>query len=60
MITCLANNKLNEKWEITDAHQVRHIETDKCLDNAGLHAQDHVYVRQCDSISLTQKWTIEH
>lgn len=60
MVMCLSNNKLNEKWEVTKSHQLRHIDTDMCLDHVGLHVQDHVYVRKCDSNSSTQKWTIAH
>lgn len=52
--------QLNEKWEMTKNSQIRHIESGMCLDNAGLHAQDHVFVRKCDSNSVTQKWKIEH
>lgn len=60
MVACSSNNQLNEKWEMTKNSQIRHSESDMCLDNAGLHAQDHVFVRKCDVKSITQKWKIEH
>ncbi|KAG4066270.1 hypothetical protein HA402_000494 [Bradysia odoriphaga] len=60
MISCSSNNKLNEKWEMTAERQIRHIETDMCLDHEGLHSQDHALVRKCDTNSGTQQWTIEH
>lgn len=60
MVVCSSNDRLNEKWEMTKNHQLRHIDTDMCLDTAGLHVQDHVNVRKCDAGSFTQKWTIEH
>lgn len=60
MISCSSKKQLNEKWEMTKHQQIRHIDTDMCLDHEGLHALDHVYVKKCDSTSGTQKWTIEH
>ncbi|KAJ6640594.1 Polypeptide N-acetylgalactosaminyltransferase 1 [Pseudolycoriella hygida] len=49
MVACSSNSKLNEKWEMTQNHQIRHIATDMCLDHIGLHMQDHVFVRKCDA-----------
>lgn len=60
MVACSSNKQLNEKWEMTKDNQIRHIESDMCLDSTGLHVQDHVFVKKCDSNNLSQKWTIEH
>lgn len=60
MISCSPNNKLNEKWEMTDYRQLRHIATDMCLDHDGLRSQDHALVRKCDTNKNSQRWTIEH
>lgn len=60
MITCSPYDKFNEKWMITDDDQIRHIETDMCLDHKNLNLQEHLVVRHCDTSSKTQKWAFSH
>lgn len=56
MTPCLNNDKFNDKWQITEDNQIRHIELDLCLDHRNLNAQDHLYARKCDVTSESQKW----
>lgn len=60
MSACQEGEKFNEKWELTDHKQIRHIDTDMCLDTENLNAQDHVFLSKCDADSETQKWKIGH
>lgn len=60
MHPCNDNDKHNEKWELTSEKQIRHIDTDLCLDAYNLNSQDHVIVTSCHPLSQTQKWKISH
>lgn len=59
MTLCLDNDTYNEKWELTSTQQLRHIETNMCLDYDLLNAQDHILAQKCDPYSETQKWRVE-
>jgi len=56
---CHRNDAHNDKWEITDAQQIRHIASNVCLDYEGLNNRDHVPVVTCDSNKQSQKWLFE-
>lgn len=60
MAPCVENDRFNEKWELTEFDQIRQINLNLCLDTENLNAQDHVFVRTCDSDRETQKWMITH
>ena len=56
MAQCLANDKFNEKWELNEDNQIRHIQLNMCLNHQGLTVQDHVYATKCDPSNEAQKW----
>lgn len=60
MAPCLDNDLYNEKWELTPYSQIRHINSDLCLDFENLNPQDHLFAQKCNEYSETQKWQIEH
>lgn len=60
MSPCSESDKFNEKWELTHDHQIRHIDTDSCLDVFSLSSQEHVIVTQCDPTREGQRWKIGH
>lgn len=59
MVKCTANIMQIEKWVLTEAQQLQHIPTGMCLDCVQLRANDHLYARECDPLSSSQKWKIE-
>lgn len=60
MAACVENDRYNEKWELTEHHQIRQINLDMCIDSENLNPQDHVFVRKCDPNRDSQKWMITH
>lgn len=60
MSPCSDSDKFNEKWEFTTDMQIRHIDTDLCLDVFGLSSQEHIIVTPCDPMRESQRWKIGH
>lgn len=60
MAPCMANNKLNEKWELTAGGLLRQKSLNVCLDHENLTPQSHVFARKCDEASETQNWAFSH
>lgn len=60
MAPCLDNDLYNEKWELTPHNQIRHANSDLCLDYEHLNSQDHIFAQKCNQLRETQKWQIEH
>lgn len=58
MSPCSDSDKFNERWEFTTDMQIRHIDTDLCLDVFGLSSQEHITVTPCDPMRDSQRWKI--
>lgn len=56
MVPCANDEKYNEKWEVTEHQQLRHMQTKLCLDTENLNPQDHVFATECDEKKESQKW----
>lgn len=59
MTPCTQSKEFDEKWEITKYDQIRQIDLNLCLDHKNLKPQDHIYVKECNEYSDTQKWTFD-
>lgn len=55
---CRKNHQ--DKWILTDKHQLQFVALKKCLDVKGLKSSDHAYVTDCEPARISQKWEIVH
>jgi hypothetical protein len=54
------NVSYEDRWDLTADGHLKHQATGLCIDHEHLDTKKFLYVTDCDSNSLSQKWTIEH
>ena len=57
MVGCRGGGGSHE-WELNRLGQLRHLESNLCLDGGALGAGDNLEMRPCDTVP-TQSWTFE-
>jgi hypothetical protein len=60
MKPCVYDDDVVDRWDMTDAGQLKHRETGLCLDHEHSAIKKFVYVTECNDESKWQTWTIEH
>jgi hypothetical protein len=60
MNPCALDEDVEDRWNLTEAGQLKHRSTGLCLDHQLINTKKYVYVIKCDQNSLSQKWLFEH
>lgn len=60
MVPCNNDNEIDDRFEITDSQQIRHVNTGLCMDHSQTKVSDFLFMTKCDVNLREQRWEFEH